>query len=506
MAQRAPGMLSASLFSATTMKLIRRLLLSLVACGLAASAALAQTAAPKLSAEQALSDLRILKRAFTDLHPGLYRYATPAQIEAEFASAEAAVKNGASRAEMVLLASRLAAAVRCGHTRVNRFNQGPAITEGVYGRADKLPITLRWIEGRALITGSMATEVPVGAELLAIDGRPVAEIRAALLPYLRADGTHEGALGKRLSQLDSDANGGAMDRVFPLRFAPAEGRYTLSLRERAGAPPRTLTVAAVGLAERDKALPAQSEQWSLKIDGDTATLTLPTFAFWRSDFKPDAFLARSFAALRNVPYLIIDQRRNEGGDDAIGRALLSHLLHKPAQFPGYRVESAYERAPYALARFLDTWDFSFFDRTGKVTQGPGRNWRLPDQPGTRIEPVAEPYRGRVIVLIGPQNSSAGYLLARAVKRTGAATLLGQTTGGNLQGLNGGELAWINLPNSGVGVDIPLLASFFDGEPDAGVLPDVPVAPRFDDAMAGVDTELRAARELISRWRTTPARP
>ena len=50
----------------------------------------------------------------------------------------------------------------------------------------------------------------------------------------------------------------------------------------------------------------------------------------------------------------------------------------------------------------------------------------------------------------------------------AATLVGQPTGGNLRGLNGGQLAWITLPASGVAVDIPLLAAIHPGDPpDAG---------------------------------------
>ncbi len=456
---------------------------------------------PELSAEQALRDLRLLKRAFIDLHAGLYRYATPALIDTEFAAAEAAVVQGSTRAEMFLLASRLAAAVRCGHTWASRYNQSRLIEETLFARADKLPLTLRWVQGRALVTGSAAAGVKAGDELLAIDGRTVGDIAQALLPLLRADGTHAGALAKRWSQLDSGPHGGAMDRLFPLRFAPQGGRYRLQLRDRAAAAPREVDVVTTGLTERDKILPAESTQWTLRIEDDLAILTLPTFAFWRSDFKPEAYLAASFAAIRKVPFLIIDQRRNEGGDDAIGRLLLAQLLRAAAEFPGDRLQSAYERVPYALARYLDTWDFGFFDRTGQVVRGPGRNWLLPDRPGARVDPVAAPYGGKVLVLVGPQNSSAGFLLARALKSTGAATLLGQATGGNLRGLNGGQLAWITLPASGVGVDIPLLASFHPGEmPDAGVEPDIAVAPRWDDAVAGVDTEMRAARELVAKWR------
>jgi hypothetical protein len=53
----------------------------------------------------------------------------------------------------------------------------------------------------------------------------------------------------------------------------------------------------------------------------------------------------------------------------------------------------------------------------------------------------------------------------------------------------------------VGVDIPLVAAFAEGDPpDAGVLPDVAVAPRWADTAAGVDTEMQAARQLITGWR------
>jgi hypothetical protein len=456
---------------------------------------------PEIGADAARRDLRILKRAFTDLHPGLTRYTTPAQIDAEFAAAEAAVAQGSSRAQMYLLATRLAAAVHCGHTWTNRLNQSEAVQQAVFGRADKLPLTLRWAEGRALVTGSVTPDVAAGAELLAVDGRPVAAIAAALLPYLRADGVGPDTEATKTAQLDSGVNGGAMDRLFPLLMPPTlrqrEGRWRLSVRDTPAQPPREVEVAAVTQAARELALPAPGEAWTLKIEGDTAVLTLPTFGFWRSTFDPLAFLRQAFERIQDVPYLVIDQRRNEGGDDAIGRALLAYLLRAPYTQPAMHGESAYERVPYVLARWLDTWDFGFFDRTGQVTRGPGRNWLLPATPPRRIEPVAAPYRGRTAVLVGPQNTSAGYLLARDLKLSRAATLVGQATGGNLRGLNGGQLAWLTLPASGVAVDIPLLAAVTEGDvPDSGVQPDVRVVPRWADIAAGIDRELAEAQRVL----------
>ncbi len=471
----------------------------------------ADAPATRISADDARRDLRTLKRAFTELHPGLVRYATAAEIDSAFAEAEAEVLQGATRGQMFLLASRLAAVARCGHTWANPYNQPPAVVKEVFERADKLPLTLRQLDGRLLVTASAVPGLAAGAELLAVDGRPAADIVQGLLPYLRADGRSAGSDAKRLSQLDHGPNGGAMDRLFPLRYAPTGGAWRLTVRDAGSAPPRDIVAAAMSVVERNRALgaaapPSQATAWTLAIDGDTAVLTLPTFAFWRGGFDARGFLQRSFDELRTqqVPRLIIDIRHNEGGDDALGHAVLAQLLKAPYTVPAARIESAYERVPYDLARYLDTWDFGFFDRTGKVVRGSARNWQLPDKPALTIQPVADPYRGSVVLLVGPQNSSAGYMLARDVQRSGAATLMGRPTGGNLRGLNSGQVAWINLPASGVGVDIPLLAAFAPGdEPDRGVIPDIVVAPLWDDAAAGIDAERVAARRWLA---SQPAKP
>jgi hypothetical protein len=465
----------------------------LITLGLALGLTLAR-AAPELSAEQARRDLRILQRALTELHAGLYRHASAEQLAAEFAAAQAAVADGASRAELYLLATRLAAAVRCGHTWTNPANQ-PAAVQALLGR-QTLPLVLRWVEGRIRAVASASPAVPAGSELLAIQGLAPAQIVAALMPYLRADGGND---GKRLAQLDDHAHGGAMQRLFPLLAPPGPEGWRLTL---AGG--REVRAAVMTAAERAAALRAAGwrepeSAWRLRLQDGTAVLSLPTFAFWGGGFDGAAFLEQAFAQLaeRGVTRLVIDLRDNEGGDDTLGRALLSHLIATPYTQPGSRRESAYERVPYVLARHLDTWDFGFFDRTGQATRTAGRNWALAESPPRLVMPVARPFAGRVVALVGPHNSSAGHLLARDLKASAAAVLVGQPTGGNLRGLNGGQLAWVNLPASGVAVDIPLVAAFAPGDPpDAGVAPDVLAAPRWADLEAGIDTALAAALRLL----------
>ena len=117
----------------------------------------------------------------------------------------------------------------------------------------------------------------------------------------------------------------------------------------------------------------------------------------------------------------------------------------------------------------------------------------------RFNPNKNNYKGKVYLLVSPFNSSATYYLAGAAKRNGAATLVGQETGGNQKGINGGLIYFINLPNSHIELDIPVVGDFQLGnQPDSGYMPDVLVQPNVADIANGVDTELAAALALIKK--------
>lgn len=460
-------------------------------------------APPAISGADAQRDLRILKRALFELHAGFDRYQTAEGFEAEFAAANAEVARGADRATMYRLASRLSAQLRCGHTWTNPLNQSEAVQREVFAARDKLPLQLRLVAGRLLVSGSTAASVPSGSELLAINEKPVAEIVQALMPYLRADGSSD---GKRLAQIESGPNSGAMDRLFPILFPPQAGRYALRVRDASGRE-RNLSVTATTSAARDAALARRGiappdERWSFTLVDGIAVLRTPTFAFYRSSFDWRAAIAAAYAEVDSgrVRGLVLDLRDNEGGDDDIGSALMSHLITAPYKKPAYTPYSRYERVPYALARFLDSWTYDFFDRTGQVTRLADHWYRVDGriEPPEVITPAQPTVRVPTVALTGPQMSSAGFILARDLKASGAARLIGRATGGNRRGLNGGEIAWITLPASGVAVDIALLSwRPAQDEPDAGIAPDIAVAEDFEAARAGRDPEMEAARVWIA---------
>lgn len=101
------------------------------------------------------------------------------------------------------------------------------------------------------------------------------------------------------------------------------------------------------------------------------------------------------------------------------------------------------------------------------------------------------------MLVGADNASATFELALAIRERKLGTLVGQATGGNQRGINGGAFYFLRLPNSRIEVDLPLIGYFAPStRPSAGVVPDVAVRVTAADLASGRDPEMDAGRRLI----------
>jgi hypothetical protein len=155
------------------------------------------------------------------------------------------------------------------------------------------------------------------------------------------------------------------------------------------------------------------------------------------------------------------------------------------------------RTPPAHDPYLDTWDNSFRNLgVGAEPVGDGF-FRLRSETGVNIIPPEGPrFPGRVAVLMGPNCSSATFQFAQLAQANGLARLFGETSGGNLRGINGGSFFFVPLPASGLEFDLPLVGFFPPGAPpDAGLAPDVRIAPTLESIAKGEDPVL----EAVSSW-------
>lgn len=464
----------------------------------------ASVAWPALSASDWAGDIAILRKAYTAIHPGLYRYATPGEVAARFDALEADFAKATDLRSAYLTLSRFLATVKCGHTYANFFNQSDKVAAALFGGRNKVPFEFRWLGTRMIVTANRSREARLepGTEVLAIDGRPVAAILNELMAFARADGGNDAKRRALLEVRGIDAYE-TFDVFFGLLYPASAYRLTVRLPGQAGE--SVLEVPALDLAERQstqrKPAAKDAAKWTLSFPAErTALLTMPDWVMYNTKWDWRGFLDATFAEMkdRRATGLIVDLRENEGGNDC-GDEIIARLIDRDLPLEAYERRVRYRRTPSELDAYLDTWDPSFKTLGEKAEDIGGGFLRLPLNPETQnmIRPKGPRFMGKVVVLTGPQNSSATFQFASTIKVNRLARLVGEATGGNQRGINGGAYFFLRLPASGLEADLPLIGYYpRAAKPDAGIEPDVAVAPTLADFVARRDTVLTAALHLV----------
>ncbi|MEQ1867948.1 MAG: S41 family peptidase, partial [Micropepsaceae bacterium] len=307
-------------------------------------------------------DIAILRQAYEAMHPGLRRYATPAQTAARFDALAAAWSRDLTPPQAYLALSRFLATVRCGHTYANFFNQSKAVSAALFARPDKLPFHFRWLGQRMIVTAH-GGELARGTEVMAIDGRPVSQILRGLMQYARADGSND---AKRVAQLEIEGRDTieSFDVFYGLTRDKPGAPFTIAAIAPGTVTPKTLRLNPIDLAARraQSARPdeaANAPKWTFE-PGAVARLTMPDWAMYNTKWDWRAFLDRAFEDMagRATRTLIVDLRGNEGGNDC-GDEIISRCIDADLPRRSYERRVRYRTAPAHLDPYLDTWDPSF---------------------------------------------------------------------------------------------------------------------------------------------------
>jgi hypothetical protein len=477
----------------------------LAALGATAALSFNARAADGPTAAELKGDMAILRQALA-LHPGLYRYNTPAQMDARIEQLERAFVAAPSLDLRYLALSRFLATIRCGHSYCNFFNQKRAVATALFDRPTRLPFHFRWLGGAMVITDHGGPELPRGSEVLSLNGVKPGDMLTRLLPLARADGNND---AKRVSLLGvrGDDRIEFFDVFHGLVFgAPSGGGHRIVARRPDG---RRVAVAlpAIDLAQRRAQMVERDYRgdgpvwdWTMRPDG-IAVLTMPSWALYDSTWDWRDWLDARLDSLTGTKGLVVDLRQNEGGQDC-GDALLARLIRTPIESPATERRVRFERTPPSLDRYLDTWDNGF--RTLGVGARPVADgfYVLQGERGNQpIRPAGRHLDLPVAALVGPANSSATFQFAENARRSGRVRLFGAPTGGNRRGINGGCFFFVRLPASGIEFDLPLIGYFpLVQAPDAGMLPDVTITPSIADIAAGNDPVMQRAAAWLAHRR------
>ena len=476
-----------------------------VACATLPPAPLpAASTGPIMRGADIRGDIAILRRAYEQLHPGLYRYSTPAEMSARFDQLERDFSADQSMGQAYLTLSRFLGTVRCGHTYANFFNQSETVSKALLEGRNRLPFHFRWLGGHIVVTRNLSSEPTLqpGTQILFIDGIATDQILSALIPYARADGGND---AKRRALLEVQGYDGieTFDVFYPLLFPVHVDGFALRIRTPDGIG-RNLIAAPHGPEDRKLAMSIETDpdapQWTFAMQGAVGVLTTPNWALYDSKWDWRGFLDGVFAELASnkAKGLIVDVRGNEGGLDC-GHDIMARLIDKDLPLGGDERRVRYRTTPPDLDRYLKTWDKSFRNwGDDAVDLGTGF-YRLKADGGDIevIAPKGPRFTGNVVVLTDAQNSSATFQFSQRVQKLGLGKLCGGPTGGNQRGINGGAFFFLELPGSGLEADVPLIGRFpLTPKPDAGLTPDIAVDVTAQDIAAGRDRVMETALATI----------
>jgi Peptidase family S41 len=460
---------------------------------------------PKLSAEDMQKDYAIAKKAYLELHPGIYRYSSRESIDAAFNSYATVFNHPMTYAEAYLNFSKMIAHIRCGHTYANFYNQSPLVKELVFKQKDKLPFCFGIIDGKIIITDNLSGDprFTAGTEIISINDIDIAFILKNLITIVKADGSND---HKRLKDLELTGMGRyePFDIYQPLCFPPIAGVYKIQAKAYGSNDMISTSVKAISREDRKNALnikePTNDELWEYKlIENNIAYLKLGTFVTWQMKINWKAFIDKAFADMeqKRIPHLVIDIRNNEGGDDEVVGYIAKAIANKPVTLDPAMKMVRYQRLPADIEPYLSSWDDAYKKPAIKNLNPVDGLYEMNKSGESKNIPAQKKaYQGQVFLLVNQHNSSATFYLAQIIKKNQLATLVGQTTGGSQRGLNGDQTAFLKLPHSKIELDIPLIGTFYNGKPDKGIEPDIMIKPTVRALVEKRDLEMEMIFELI----------
>lgn len=470
----------------------------------------------KIEPEKLLADYELIKTMVLDVHPGTYRYNTKAEIMFALEELKNKFSHPLTYQEAYLAISKLTAHIKCDHTKAGFNNQSKTINSIIHYQKDKVPFTFKWIiDEMVIINNASESELlERGTKVLSINKVPVKEIQNQLLQYIGADGaTDKNRIFK--TQVDGyDFRYNAFDIFYPLIYPLSSQKLELEIQRPDVEVAESVLVNALSREERFKTLierypkfpKSRDEMWDFNILSDsTALLKINSFGLsgWKGmtlDYK--AYLTNVFKQIDklNIQHLIIDIRENTGGNDEMANELFTYLAKENFNFER-EGRTRYVNFPESLKPYVKTWEDNpwYFKLNPNETKSTDGYYIFKDnftQPLVKSDKKV--YQGKLYLLTSSANTSLAFYTAHMFKLQQLGMTIGQETGGNLNDINGGNILFLNLPNSKIEIDFPVMGGFStQRQPNMGVYPDIELSYTIQDILENRDLELEKVIELIN---------
>jgi C-terminal processing protease CtpA/Prc len=201
------------------------------------------------------------------------------------------------------------------------------------------------------------------------------------------------------------------------------------------------------------------------------------------------FIDSFFNKCAEASYLVIDVRKNRGGNGYWGFYLLDNLTNSDYQIAKlfeFKVSDMMRNSIYAGKAGYNL----FKAKNGEYIEAINHRIRGPHKTPNK-------FKGKVFLLISEKTFSAGAVFAAVFKANEFGLTIGQETAGRIS--LGSDPVTVKLSNSKLKASIPTaIYTLPGGDPDRGVIPDIMVSRTIDDYRLGKDVEMEITKNLIEK--------
>ena len=457
--------------------------------------------------DQLKQDFKLFRDILEQAHGGLYLHTSKEAFDSSFAAVSKSLTKPMKVRDFNMLLAPLIDATHCGHTSITISNKQ---LDHFMTAGRLFPVPIIFLNQKPYVDHDKV-DLPLGAEILTVNGVAMEEIVKKVLVLAPADGLGS-AMKYRTLPIDFDlayALAYGEPKEFKISCLPFGAKEPVDKTLAAIPGKRTVALYDSRYSRKRKAKKFRYES----LDETTGLLTVNTFEFGinkKSKQKYKDFLRDTFAALggeAGKQHLIVDMRENEGGYPKNEMLLASYLARKPFQemkdakvitvsIPAKEHLDRKEFPP-SIIRYVEKHLVREFEKKDSDI------YHVKDEINPQIQPRKTAYQGNLYVLTSGTTHSGASSLCSLLREYPKVTFIGEETGGCSSAFTAGNLLVYNLPHSWCQIVVPVIryeTNLHGSKYPAhrGVAPDHPVEQTQKEFLEGTDAVLQFVLKLIKK--------
>ncbi|MEM1324475.1 MAG: S41 family peptidase [Bacteroidota bacterium] len=447
--------------------------------------------------EKLLEDFDYAVKELKLQHQGFYNYTSKEVTDSQIEELRRTIDKPTTKLAFYQLIRRLVAVMNEGHGSVDL----PKLDVLRIGLTRSfLPLTVKFLDGQLIVTQNFGEDVDglsKGTRIISVNGESMEDIRQNLSPLIATDGFNETSIDEWLGSVN-----------FSLLYRLVYGQksnFVLQVEDYQTKAIKKVTISPVRFsafkvknAKYERFSPTYTKFALTQINDSIAYLCVPDFGLGAIDYE--SFYKSSFQKIDalGIGHLIIDIQANTGGEEGNENLLYSYLSHD--RLRKYRkvtmLPIPFQKRKNYKSIQLDKWaQKDAIAERGEFTLYSDYYSEL----GYSLPDSSDVYHQKLYVLTSGLTFSGGAEFASMIRMSQRGILVGEETGGAYEGNVSSFNETIQLPNTRIRIDIPIVHFQINVSLEQigrGVIPDAHVVQTWDDYMKQRNAKLEYALNLI----------